>query len=65
MISGPIEHKTSIRFRHMEDFESYVNAKDVECVSGDVTLTGYVHKINTPQFEVVKRSAYAKVTNCM
>ena len=60
MIIGPIEHKTNIRFKNMDDFESYKNATDTEYDSEDVTFTGYVYKLNTPQFNVVKRSAYGK-----
>ena len=65
MIIGPAEHKTNVRFKKMDDFESYINAIDVDYDSEDVTLTGYVSKLNTPQFNVVKRSAYAKGTNYM
>ena len=49
----------------MDDFESYINAIDVDYDSEDLTSTGYVYKINTPQFTVVKRSAYGKGTNYM
>ena len=56
MIIGPIEHKTNIRFKNMDDFESYINAMDVEYDSEDVTFTGYVYKLNTPQFNRVNRS---------
>ena len=65
MIIGPVEPKTNIRFKNIEDFESYINAKDVDYDSHDVTFTGYVYKINTPHFKVVKRSAYGKGTNYM
>ena len=30
MIIGAVEHKTNIRFRNMDVFESYINAKDVD-----------------------------------
>ena len=65
MIIGHIEHKTNIRFKNMDDFESYINAIDVDYDSEDVTFTGYVYELNTPQFNVVKRSAYGKSTNHM
>ena len=26
MIIGPIEHKTKVRFKNMDDFERYINA---------------------------------------
>ena len=64
-ISGPIEHKTNIRFKNRDDFESFIIAIDVDYDSEDVTFTGYVYKLNTPQFNVVKRSAYGKGTNYM
>ena len=30
MIIGPIEHKTNIRFKKMDDFERYINAIDID-----------------------------------
>ena len=30
MIIGPYEHKTNNRFKKMDNFESFKNAKDVE-----------------------------------
>ena len=65
MMIGPIEHKTNIRFKKMEDLDSYINAKDVDYECEDATLTGYVYIINTLQFKVVTRSAHAKGTNCI
>ena len=47
----------------MDDFEKYINAIDVDYDSEDVNFTGYVYKVNTPQFKVVKRSDYAKGPN--
>ena len=54
MVVGPVEHKRNIRFINKDDFQNYVNAIDVDYDSKDVTFTGYVYKINTPQFNVVK-----------
>ena len=65
MIIGPIEQKTNIRFQNLDDFGSYINAIDVDYDSEDVTLTGYIYKLNTLQFKVVKRSAYGKGTKYM
>ena len=65
MIIGPVEHKTNIRFKNMDDFEKYINAIDIDYDSEDVTFTGYVYKLNTPHFKVVKRSAYGRGTNYM
>ena len=61
MIIGPVEHKTNIRYKNMNDFESYINATDIDSDSENVTFTENVYKLNTPQFNVVKRSAYLKV----
>ena len=49
----------------MEDFESYINAIDIDHDGEDVTFTGYVYKLNTPQFNVVRRSVYGRGTNYM
>ena len=62
MVIGPIEHKTNIRLKNMEDFESYINAIDIDYDSEDVIFSGYVYKLKTPHFKVVKRSAYTKGT---
>ena len=40
----------------MDDFESFINAIDVNYDSEDVTFIGYVYKSNTPQFNIVNRS---------
>ena len=50
MIVGPIEHKTNIRFKNMDDFERYINAVDIDYDSEDVTLIDYVYKLKTPDF---------------
>ena len=65
MIIGPVEHKTNIRFKNMDDFERYINAIDIDYDSEDVIFTGYDYKLDTPQFNVVKRSAFGKGTNYM
>ena len=63
MIIGPIEHKTNIKFKNMDDFERYINAIDIDYDSEDITFSGYVYKLYTPHFKVVKRSAYGRGTN--
>ena len=65
MIIGPVEHETNIRFKNMDDFEKYINAIDIDYDSEDVTFNGYVYKLDTPPFKVVKRSAYGRGTNYM
>ena len=65
MIIDPIERKINVKFKNMDDLESHKNALDVEYDTDDVTFTGYVFIINIPQFNVVKRSTYAKGTNYM
>ena len=39
---GPVKQKTIIRFRNMKDFESYINAIDIDYDSGYFSFTGYV-----------------------
>ena len=61
-VIGPDEHKTSTRFKYVDDFESFESAINFDYDSEDVIFFGYVYKLKTPQFKVVKRSAYA---NCI
>ena len=63
MAFGAVELKTRIRFRIIDNFENYINARDTDDDSEDVIFTGYVYKYKTLQFEVVKRSAYGKGNN--
>ena len=65
MITGHVEHKTNLRFKSMDDFESYINAIDVDYDSENGTFTGYIYELNTLKFKDVKRSAYGKGTNYM
>ena len=39
MIIGPVEHKTNIRFKNMDDFERYINAIDIDYDSEDVIFS--------------------------
>ena len=65
MVFGTVEHKTNDRFRKMDDFKCYINEKDVDFYSEDVSFTGHVYEMNTPQFKAVERSAYAKSAKYM
>ena len=65
MIIGPIENKTKIRFKNMNDLESYIKQTDIDYDSEDVTFTHFIYKVNTLQFNVLKRSDYGKGTNYM
>ena len=60
MIIGHNELETNSRFKNMDHFESYINTIDVDYDSEDVIFTGYIYKLNTPQFNVVKRIANGK-----
>ena len=40
----------------MDDFESHINAIDIDYDSEDVVFTGYVFKLKTPQFKRVSRA---------
>ena len=51
MLVGEIEQKTNIRFKNVDDFESYINAIDSSGYdSEDVIFTGWLYKLNTPEF---------------
>ena len=50
--------QTHIRFRNMDDFESYINSIDQDYDSDDSIFNGYIYKIETKQFNKVNRSQY-------
>ena len=64
MLVGEIEQKTNIRFKNVDDFESYINAIDNSGYdSEDVIFTGWLYKLNTPEFKKVNRSQYGRSTD--
>ena len=50
--------ETHIRFRNLDDFESYIYAIDERYEAEDAIFNGYIYKINTPQFTIVNRTQY-------
>ena len=50
--------QTNIRFRNMDDLEAYINSIDEGYDADDAIFNGYIYKLNTPQFNKVKRSQY-------
>ena len=64
MLIGKIEQKTNIRFKNVDDFETYIDAIDNGGYDGeDVIFTGWLYKINTPEFKKVNRSQNARGTD--
>ena len=63
MLIGPIERRTNIRFKNMDDFENYIIAIDINYDSEDIIFTGWLYKLNTPHFIRINRSQYGKGTD--
>ena len=64
ILVGEVEQKTNIRFKNVDDFESYINAIDNSGYdSEDVIFTGWLYKLNTPEFNKVNRSQYGRGTD--
>ena len=64
MLVGEVEQKTNIRFKNVDDFESYINAIDNSGYeSEDVISTGWLYKLNTPEFKKINRSQYGRCTD--
>ena len=64
MLVGEVEQKTKIRFKNVDDFESYINAIDNSGYdSEDVIITGWFYKKNTPEFKKINRSQYGRGTD--
>ena len=64
ILIGEIEQKTNVRFKNVDDFETYINAIDNGGYdSDDVIFTGWLYKLNTLEFKKVKRSQYGRRTD--
>ena len=50
--------QTHIRFRNINDYESYINAFEQDYVSEDAVFNGYSYKLNITQFNLVNRNQY-------
>ena len=60
LVFGDQNRQTHIRFRNVNDYESYIDAIEQDYESEDVIFIGYFDKIDTPQFNLVNRSQYGK-----
>ena len=61
MLVAKVEQKTNIRFKNVDDFESYIKAIDNSGYdSEDVIFTGWLYKLNTRELKKVKRSQYGR-----
>ena len=55
---GDQVRQTHIRFRNVDDYVSYINAIDEGYDAEDAIFNGYIHKLNSPQFNKVNLSQY-------
>ena len=60
MLIGEIKQKTNLRFKVIDNFETYIVAFDVDYSLEDVIFTGWFYKFSTPQFNMVSRSQYGR-----
>ena len=64
MLVDEVEQKTNVRFKNVDDFASYINAKDNSGYdSENVSFTGWFHNLNTPDFKKVNRSQCGRGTD--
>ena len=64
MLVGEVEQKTNIRFKNVDVLENYINAIDNSGYdSEDVLFTGWLYKLNSPEFKKVNRSQYGRGTD--
>ena len=58
-----VKWKKNIRFKNVDDFETYISAIDNGgCDGDDVIFTGWLYKLKTPEFKKVSRSQYGRGT---
>ena len=56
MLICKMEQKTNLRYKNVDDFETCMNAIDVDYDSEDVIFAGWQLKLNTPEFDRVNRT---------
>ena len=56
--AGDQIRRTVTRFKNMDNFEAYINSIDQDYDSEDTIFNGYIYKLDTPQFNKMKRSEY-------
>ena len=62
MLIGETEQKRNITFKNVDDFKTYINAIDTGGYdSENVIFTGWLYKLNTPDFNKVNRSQYGNI----
>ena len=57
------EQTTNIRFGNVEEFETYIKAKDVDYNKENTNFIGWLYKLNTPQCDMVNRSQLGRGTS--
>ena len=60
LLIGEIEQRRNIRFKILGDFETYIDGIDDGYDAEDFIFTGWLYKLNTPEFNKVNRSQYER-----
>ena len=56
MLIGEIEQKINVMFKNVDEFETSIDAIDISGYESDVVIfTGWLFKLNTPEFDKVNR----------
>ena len=63
MLIGEIEQKTNFTVKNVDHFEKFINARLVDYFSEDAVFTGWLHKLNAPEFNRVNRALYGRGTD--
>ena len=56
MLTGEIEQRTNIRIKKRVEFETYVNAIDVDFENDNGIFTRWLYKLNTTECFKINRS---------
>ena len=64
IIIGEHKQTTAMRFKFIEQFESYVFNNVMDYIAGDTILTSYVNNLDTPDFNMNFTTNYGKGKDC-
>ena len=60
---GEVTHITAMRFRNIQDFETYINDIDEEYEGDDSIFVGDIYMLNNPEFRQINRAEFGRGTD--
>ena len=60
---GEVTRTTAMRFKNIQDFETYINNINNEYEEDDSIFVGDIYKLNNPEFRQINRAEFGRGTD--